>query len=103
MAISTSSGAAAPAQAHWLAVNQQLEPVAADGLTLEWVQRKFVSVLTQQDNGTFKYVSQLQEIVRDTRNVQHRRRRQPLPAADRGARRFRAGAARSRPAPSSTS
>src|SRR5436189_4663307 len=25
----------------WLAVNQQLDPVAADQLTLEWVQRKF--------------------------------------------------------------
>ena len=28
-------------QAHWLAVNQQLAPVAADDLTLEWVQRKY--------------------------------------------------------------
>lgn len=56
--------------ARWLAVNQQLQPVAADGLTLEWVQRKFVSVLTQQGNSTFKYVSRLREIVRDTRNVQ---------------------------------
>jgi uncharacterized protein YfaS (alpha-2-macroglobulin family) len=55
--------------ARWLAVNQQLQPVAADGLTLEWVQRKFVSVLTQQGSGTFKYVSRLREIVRDTRNV----------------------------------
>ena len=49
--------------------------MAADDLTLEWVQRKFVSVLTQQGNGTFKYVSRLREIVRDTRNVQDRRRR----------------------------
>ena len=56
--------------ARWLAVNQQLQPVAADDLTLEWVQRKFVSVLTQQGNSTFKYVSRLREIVRDTRNVQ---------------------------------
>ena len=55
--------------ARWLAVNQQLQPVAADDLTLEWVQRKFVSVLTQQGNGTFKYVSRLREIVRDTRSV----------------------------------
>src|SRR5213078_4194909 len=55
--------------ARWLAVNQQLQPVAADGLTLEWVQRKFVSVLTQQQNGTFKYVSRLKEIVRDSRSV----------------------------------
>jgi uncharacterized protein YfaS (alpha-2-macroglobulin family) len=56
-------------QAHWLAVNQQLAPVAADGLTLEWVQRKFVSVLTQQNNQTYKYVSRRKEIVRDSRKV----------------------------------
>ena len=56
-------------QARWLAVNQHLESVAADGLTLEWVQRKFVSVLTQQNNGTYKYVSQLRETVRDSRSV----------------------------------
>jgi uncharacterized protein YfaS (alpha-2-macroglobulin family) len=55
--------------AHWLAVNQQLNPVAADGLTLEWVQRKYVSVLTQQNNQTYKYVSRRKEIVRDSRKV----------------------------------
>src|SRR5439155_21353799 len=55
--------------AHWLAVNQQLDPVAADRLTLEWVQRKFVSVLTQQNNGTFKYVSRLKTIVRNSRTL----------------------------------
>ena len=55
--------------ARWLAVNHQLAPVAATGLTLEWVQRKFVSVLTQQNNQTFKYVSRLKEVVRDTRSV----------------------------------
>ncbi len=46
-------------QAHWLAVNQQLNPVPAGNLSLEWVQKKFVSVLTQQQNGTLKYVSRL--------------------------------------------
>jgi hypothetical protein len=56
-------------QARWLAVNQRLESVAANGLTLEWVQRKFVSVLTQQGNGTYKYVSRLRETVRDSRSV----------------------------------
>ncbi|HEV8393348.1 MAG TPA: MG2 domain-containing protein [Vicinamibacterales bacterium] len=53
----------------WLAVNQRLAPVAADGLMLEWVQRKFVSVLTRQGNGTLRYVSQLRETVRDSRAV----------------------------------
>src|SRR6185295_14143716 len=56
-------------QAHWLAVNRQLAPVAADGLTLEWVQRKYVSVLTQQSNQTYRYVSRLKEIVRDSKAV----------------------------------
>jgi uncharacterized protein YfaS (alpha-2-macroglobulin family) len=55
--------------AHWLAVNQQLTPVAADNLELEWVQRKYVSVLTQQGNQTYKYVSRLKEIVRDSHKV----------------------------------
>ena len=57
-------------QAHWLAVNQQLTPVAAPQLTLEWVQRKYLSVLTQQPDRTYKYVSRLKETVRDTRKVQ---------------------------------
>jgi uncharacterized protein YfaS (alpha-2-macroglobulin family) len=56
-------------QAQWLAVNQQLNAVPADKLTLEWVQRKFVSVLTQQNNGTFKYVSRPKTIVRNSRAV----------------------------------
>ncbi len=57
-------------QAHWLAVNQQLTPVAAPQLTLEWVERKYLSVLTQQPDRTYKYVSRLKETVRDTRSVQ---------------------------------
>jgi uncharacterized protein YfaS (alpha-2-macroglobulin family) len=56
-------------QAHWLAINQQLMPVAADNLTLEWVQRKYVSVLTQQSNQTYKYVSRQKETLRDSRKV----------------------------------
>ena len=56
-------------QANWLAVNQQLEPVAAEGLKLEWVQQKYVSVLIQQPNQTYQYVSRLREIIRDTKNV----------------------------------
>ncbi len=57
-------------QTHWLAVNQQLTPVAASQLTLEWIERKYLSVLTQQPDNTYKYVSRLKEIVRDTRKVQ---------------------------------
>ncbi|HEX4999481.1 MAG TPA: alpha-2-macroglobulin [Terriglobia bacterium] len=53
--------------ARWIAVDRQLNPVAAEGLTLEWVQQKFVSVLTEQPNRTYQYVSRLKEIVRSTR------------------------------------
>ena len=60
---------AAARDAEWLAVNQQLAPVAADSLTLDWVQRRYVSVLMQQSNRTFKYVSQLKEILRESRPV----------------------------------
>jgi uncharacterized protein YfaS (alpha-2-macroglobulin family) len=56
--------------AQWLAVNQQLTPVAAPQLTLEWAQRRYLSVLTQQPDGTYKYVSRLKVTVRDTRKVQ---------------------------------
>lgn len=56
-------------QAHWLAVNQQLTFVAAESLSLDWIERKYVSVLTQQSNQTFKYVSRLKEILRETRKV----------------------------------
>ncbi|MCU1257342.1 MAG: alpha-2-macroglobulin family protein, partial [Bryobacterales bacterium] len=56
-------------QANWLAVNQQVSPVAEEGLTLDWMQRKYVSVLTQQGNQTYKYVSRLKEIVRSSRKV----------------------------------
>lgn len=55
--------------AQWLAVDQQLNAVNANDLTLEWVQRKFVSVLTSQGNGTLKYISRPKDIVRNSRGV----------------------------------
>ena len=58
-----------PRTANWLAVDQQLNPVPAGSLTLEWVERKYVSVLTQQEDGTLRYVSKLREAVRDSRVV----------------------------------
>jgi uncharacterized protein YfaS (alpha-2-macroglobulin family) len=56
--------------AQWLAVNQQLNPVAADNLTLDWVQRKYVSVLTRQGSGTYRYESRLKEVVRTSNPAQ---------------------------------
>ncbi len=56
-------------RALWLALNSKLGAVAVEGLTLDWVQRKYVSVLTQQDDRTYKYVSRMKETVRDSRKV----------------------------------
>ena len=72
--------------AQWLAVDPQLTPVAVGALTLEWVQRRYVSVLTRQDNGTYRYVSQLREMVRDSRAVRIAQAgsRFPLPTAEPG-------------------
>ena len=55
--------------ARWLAVDQRLDPVASGDVTLEWVQRRFVSVLTQQGGGTLKYVSKMKELVRNVQRV----------------------------------
>ena len=72
--------------AQWLAVDPQLTPVAVGGLTLDWVQRRYVSVLTRQNNGTYRYVSQLREVVRDSRTVRVAAAgtRFPLPTAEPG-------------------
>lgn len=51
---------------HWLAVNPKLHGQAVEGLTLEWIQRKYVSVLMKQDNGTYRYQSRLKETLRDS-------------------------------------
>ena len=84
-------------QAHWLAVNQQLAPVAADGLTLEWVQRKYVSVLTQQDEPDLQVcLAPERDRPRHPQSAHRGRRHQLRAAHDRRAGRFRPGAARRR-------
>jgi len=50
----------------WLALNPQLQGQAVEGLTLEWIQRKYVSVLMKQNNGTYRYQSRLKETLRDS-------------------------------------
>jgi uncharacterized protein YfaS (alpha-2-macroglobulin family) len=40
-----------------LAVDSKLEKTAVTGLKLQWVEQKYVSVLTRQPNGTYKYQS----------------------------------------------
>lgn len=56
-------------QARWLAVDPKLDPVAAEGLSMEWVERKYVSVLTQQSNQTYRFVSRLKEVSRESKKV----------------------------------
>jgi alpha-2-macroglobulin len=53
--------------AHWLAIAPNLKPIAAEQLTLSWVERKYVSVLVKQPDETYKYQSRKKEINRDSK------------------------------------
>ena len=46
-----------------IAVNSTLQKVAAEGLSLNFVERKYVSMLIKQSNGTFKYESRKKEVI----------------------------------------
>jgi len=48
--------------AQLLAIDPQVQPIAADKLTLELVERKVLSVLTRQEDNTYKYESRPKEI-----------------------------------------
>ncbi|MEP7083646.1 MAG: MG2 domain-containing protein, partial [Betaproteobacteria bacterium] len=52
-----------------IAINAQSKRAAADKLTLQQVERKFVSVLTKQDNGTFKYESRKKEVLQGEQTI----------------------------------
>jgi len=56
-----------PRSSNWLAIDSSLKPVAADKLTQLWIERKFVSVLVKQSNGTYHYESRKKETVRESR------------------------------------
>ena len=47
---------------HLIAVGPKLDKVAVDGLTTELIEFRYVSVLTQQENGTLAYQSVRKEI-----------------------------------------
>lgn len=55
---------------HWQAIAPNLKPIAAEQLSLSWVERKFVSVLVKQPDGSYKYQSRKKEINRDTKAIQ---------------------------------
>ncbi len=46
-----------------IAINSTLQKVATDDLSLNFVERKYVSMLIKQSNGTFKYESRKKEVV----------------------------------------
>lgn len=48
-----------------LAINPKAQPMAVTGLTLTRIERKYVSMLLKQNNGTFKYESRVKELKLD--------------------------------------
>ncbi len=46
-----------------IGINPKAQKTAIDGLSLQLVERKYVSVLTKQQNGTYKYESRKKEIL----------------------------------------
>lgn len=53
------------AHARWIAVSSDLKLQQADKLERVWIERKFVSVLMRQPDGTYRYESRKKEIVRE--------------------------------------
>ncbi|HEY2346573.1 MAG TPA: alpha-2-macroglobulin [Xanthomonadaceae bacterium] len=47
---------------HLVAINPEARAIALDGLKARLIERKYVSVLTKQDSGVYKYESKLKEI-----------------------------------------
>lgn len=45
----------------FIAIDPRAKKTAVGGLSLAWIERKYVSVLTKQENGTFKYESRKRE------------------------------------------
>ncbi len=47
---------------HLLAIDPQTRSIALNGLTAQLIERRYVSVLTKQDSGAYKYESKLKEV-----------------------------------------
>ncbi len=58
-----------PRSVDLLAIDQKLKPVAAMGLKLKRLERRFVSVLLKQDSGVYKYESRLKEVPIDEHDL----------------------------------
>jgi len=70
----------------YLAVNNDLESVAVENLELFHIEKKYISVLTKQNNGTYKYQSVLNEEILDQQNysIQAGGSKLPLITAEAG-------------------
>lgn len=53
-------------EVHWLAINPELKPQAVDGLSIERVEHRYLSVLVKQSNGTYKYQSRVKHLTLDS-------------------------------------
>ncbi|HEV2607565.1 MAG TPA: MG2 domain-containing protein, partial [Xanthomonadaceae bacterium] len=53
---------AAKRSAHLVAINPQAKPIDLAGLKARLIERRYISVLTKQDSGVYKYESKLKEI-----------------------------------------
>lgn len=51
----------------WLAIDPNLNAIAVESLTLQRIERQYLSVLVKQNDGTYKYESRNKEIVRDSK------------------------------------
>ena len=53
----------------FIAVNPKLEPIALNDLRLELIEHRYVSVLTKQDSGIYKYQSKLREVLLNSSDI----------------------------------
>lgn len=51
---------------HWIALGQDLKPMAVNDLTCELVEVRYVSVLVKREDGTYRYESRRKDSVLDT-------------------------------------
>lgn len=51
----------------WLAIDPDLNPLAVAQLTLQVIERRYISVLVKQSDNTYKYASRKKDVIRDSK------------------------------------
>jgi uncharacterized protein YfaS (alpha-2-macroglobulin family) len=51
-----------PRAVHLVAIDHETKPIELKGLTAQLIERRYISVLTKQDSGVYKYESRMKEI-----------------------------------------